>query len=1232
MADNKCKVVEEEEVLNDDDVKATNLHYDEIDKSFADVSFSVKLQKVDRAIGNFVNRAVNATMNIADLGRQGTLNEAKVKKYLDKAFATEEKQKKEQALIVTKIMSNIRMNPDFKALAEDIIFDVTAKMNFDELRALGRPVDIDPFTKLPNLYQLPMEELRIIYNYLAPAFDVDKDGNARGLMKGNIAFEFALPKSVLRSAVSKKVMEFKEQIYKFPMYLNRAMSTYNGPIDVPSHLEAQLTHPDTDIPQVDGIRRNKAGLKDIYDNLMTTMQAFLKGQGMIHEDIHLHQLVTDIMLGKAFIRTDEEGFGKVYSFVNEVPVGVYESSGDTKFQWKGKKFDKKVLEKLREENPEFSMTDYVVPYQITYEKNTKFGETETVTLPQVDFGMNKIKTGTSTMLIATAFDSTLQHIDTILEEVGLDNQNSLNNLQQQYDSIVKRFKKDKIDFPETLFGEIQNELETFKDQQKLIEDAIYERNQNRLKNKVQNISERYALEDGTIIKGNFVKRYYPRMYYNHNLGEAITGALENIDNEISLLKIAILPTDSPTAQEAKLRNTRIERLSSLLKAKSNLQQALSRYTEQDGSAYKDDDIPDAIRPYEKHFKSVSGYIPYKYVRKDSSVVFDMIARTKRNIVRGETLMKMLEAYADVDDAGYRNYLVNQYRKAFGSINAEGSFLGMRFSMKDLSRLTGGKVNDRSMRKFVLGMKSLHTFSSLGGWLTGPLNMAAMVNKFMEVGYDSTLTGFIDMQLEENQALIVQSGILSFEDVVETHVIQYGNPEEQKSFNKLKKKYEKAINSKDPDVTQAEKNLAKGLLKIIEKNNSKWTQVTRSMANWVITGKLRSVPGESPSRSIGKFLLNLRQYVSMSLTEKLVRGTSFMIGVNHAIASGAATDKSDPIAIKWGQEMVNQLDFTLGAEGVGDMFGNDIMQWFHHIRVWSTQRMSYGYHAYKRMYLANYGYTPKDFSGTQNIKAGYGFLKALLTQAMGSGAKVAGPAIGALYGATAIAGAPAATVGTLATVGGALGYLTVKGIHSLTNIRERNKAMRIANPNKAKGAQMLLMHGFTSALYDLILFNIDMDWAKLGATAQGVKTLKNFMFKSNVNKVGPALTSPLLRATFMSTYMLYKALSDEEEVETHDWVKLFGSAAGLGAMFVAYSLLDIFFDSNGMRNRKYHTQLDWGKQAFNISPLNIRSLPGFVNTENIYKSAQFTKKYYDAFGIDILPGPIVPPTSMPKKIK
>ena len=123
------------------------------------------------------------------------------------------------------------------------------------------------------------------------------------------------------------------------------------------------------------------------------------------------------------------------------------------------------------------------------------------------------------------------------------------------------------------------------------------------------------------------------------------------------------------------------------------------------------------------------------------------------------------------------------------------------------------------------MRSLQTFQVLGGWSSGFGQLTSMVNKMMELGYDATITAYQDSQLTENKALIVKSGILSFEDMKQTHLLMEGNSAEVKRVQELKKKYKQELES---GKIQA---FSKALLRTLEKNNSVWAEVPRSLANY-----------------------------------------------------------------------------------------------------------------------------------------------------------------------------------------------------------------------------------------------------------------------------------------------------------------------------------------------------------------------------------------------------------------
>jgi len=1179
---NKCSSAEQIDTEFDDIKKNQDAYNQSIKEGFANPDELDGFEKFDQALTDFnnsvSNKVASAGVKIYELDKT-TLNEKKVKKLLDKAMSYTESEKKEQAMMVTKLLSQIRHDSDFKAIAEDKILEQTKIIDFDGLRKNGYQINIDSITGLPNLYQIPLTSLRTIYNDLIPAMNVNEEGRVLGLMDNNIAFEWFLPKNVLRSAKKASILRFKNKLYKYPNEINRIVSSYESPIDIDVRAEKSLVHPGTDIPVINNLRRTQVGLTGILETFDASGYKRFKQSDMVGNTRQMYKLLGDLMLGKAFIRIDKEGYGKVYKFNNEVPKGRYDT-GDTQFDWTGKDFTNEELESINQKNPKFTHRSYVEEYSFEGFK---------------PIALNELAVSEEGYDYANTIDASLQAIDNIFKEIGLDMQDGFDKVQKRFDRIIKDFKSKNIEMPKEIFGELEKDIINIKDQA----NELNQQNQIlRLREKTQ-FTDTYALKDGTEIIGRRFYRYFPRMYFNHNLGDALITALDKINRDLENLEVAIYPNPTPTKETEKRRYKSIERYQDLLKAKVHLQGALDRYRESDGQLYKDDDLPDVLRPFEKHFKALSHYIPFEYVRTDKQVYGDYVRRMTNNLVRSQLMLDMLEAYGDAPTKSFQNYVVNQYRKAFGSINSEGSFMGKRFDMNDLAKMVPGFDGDR-LRKYVNTSRSLQTFNVLGGWLSGPSQLASMVNKYMSVGYDVAMEAWVDSQFEVNQKLMLKAGIMSFNDMIENHYLMQGNPDEIESYKKVQKKY------KDKIARGDNVDLAKEVLRLVKRKNTAWANRARTLANYAISGEMKFTPDDNNLVKVGKLVLSLRKnLLPMTVTERIVRSTSFMIGVNQAINSGAAKDINDPVAVDWGVRFVQDLDFMLGAEGVGDMFGNDIMQWFNHMSVWRIQRMSWGKDVYKNAFMSKYAQTDLNRI-SKSSKASWEFIKALLVTMMGSGATIGGPLAGITAGATV-----GGVIG--GGIGGAIGYATAKGMHSMSDFKERQRVLRLANPNLAGGAQMFLFHGLMSALYDFVLFNADLNFGTMGAIGQMLRTGKNFAFASQSYKAGTAFTSPLFRVGFAAAHLLYKALSDDDEVQSDDWVKMFGATFGIGAMQLVYGAMAILEDNNSLVKGSYDRNKDYERLFWNLNIPKI--LPGQMSdSRKLRESYQKNRQKLDRYGI------------------
>ncbi len=1186
--DSKCNALESATQAYADDQKAREINDRIASDSIANPYIDDTYEAYERGIQNRVRSISGKIKTIADIGKY-KFDQAKLDQIAKKAFG-DNSVKIEKAKLITHLKSAARHDPDFHDSLNELTLEQSAKVDYIGLRQAGQQVDIDPLTNLPNLYQLPVSVVRNIYRKAAPLMDFDDNGKAHGLIDSNLAFEFRLPKFVLASAGKSTVNKFKRNLAKFPNTINRRKSSFTGPIDIPFNQEKQLVHQGTNIPIHRGLLRSQAGLRKIYDSINSMTGGILKREGMIESNRQLWELVTDIQFGKAVFRVDKEGYGQVYKFAgSKVPVTnkngrfkTYEN-GDIVYRWKGINYDNTRLSEIQEKNPKFSHTTFLRPYQFTSDDGR----------PLKPLNLNQPQVGELGQDHLQAFDSALQHLDVILSEVGDEMIEVHTREKKRFKKSIDLMKSKGIKIEKSVFGELAILIENAAND---AQDVITFQ-ETKKKGNIQE-RDRYALEDGTEILGTSYDKYFPTKFFNADLGENIILALEKIEDDLTLLNYAVEPSDNPTEESEKLRDIAIERQARLLRAKKHLLEAKEAFINGEGSLYKDDDVPDIFRPFEKHFKTPTNFIPYEARRKDKNLVEDYISSVVRNMVKIELMNDALEAYIDVDSPTYRNYILNQFRKAFGSLQAEGSALGFRFSVQDLSDAMGFADGGESIRKVVNGMRSYQTFSTLGGWLSGMNNMSALVNKAMEVGIDQFVEALQDMQLAENQKLLVKSGIFSFEDMIENHMIQYGNPEEQRRYKQLVKKYKADIKAGN-DVA-----FNKALLKMLKTTNKPWARVTREMANWAISGEFQINEDDSPLMKGTKTVLNLRRFVSMSLTERIVRGTSFMIGVNQAIASGAAKDKNDPVAQEWGLKFVQNLDFSLGPEGVGDNFGNDIMQYFMQVRVWGVQKSSYDLHSLKDYMMANYSLDEDISKASRSVQASYDFIKALSITAFGSGLKVGGPLYGLLAGFQ-LGGGSLIT----SAVGGTAAYLGVKGMHAVTGIKERQKGLRLTNPESAKGSQMLLFHGFFSAFYGALIFAGNLNFGHVGvAGAIASKILENTAFKSGFNRVGPSFTSPLYSTAVAAILLLFKAMDDEQEVDTYDFAKLLGSYAGVGMMQIFYALVDLFHDENDIVRRK-NMFFKEGSLSLNLNFPNVVPWFNGSDVKEAYDRTKATRKIF-----------------------
>tara|TARA_R110002051_G_scaffold125288_3_gene198699 strand:+ start:18113 stop:21691 length:3579 start_codon:yes stop_codon:yes gene_type:complete len=1155
----KCKDINDTLLGLEEEIQNLDMYIDEVRDQTADPTITPRHEQFDQAVKSKAQTIKNRKTrmdNPNDVMKDSDINTIVNKQF--KNIKIEGGTETERVTLVHQLSTLMNNDSDFNATANEVIRDKIKSLPFEELREAGIPIVFDQLSGNPNLYTVPLRSIRIIYSELAPYMDVDEDGKARGLIDSALAFEFYLPKNVLKSAATATAIKFKHSLYRWRNKVNAYVASYSGPINIDPRLEKELTHPETGLPMINQLRRSKAGYKDIFNILSTSLYRRLRvgrnqdGISQISNHKEMFQVITDLMQGKAFIIDSGPDFGKVFMFDKELPRGAWESTGDVKHAWSGYEFteaEKAEIEKKT--GKDFNQSHYVVPYMTNKTKKNKDG---------VHLNLNEKLAGDQGENLAGLVDSTLIHLSNILTEVGSDSQDALFETQEKWQKLMAEFKERGIEMPKEVFG----------DYVQLNEDIIAMESQvGKIKGSVQ-YRKQVTKKDGETIEVTLYRRYYPTLYYSHSIGAALNSGIENIDIELSGLRFRSLPNPQATPEQQKIIDSAIDRRIELTKAKRHLEMSLERFKDSDNILDEEDKTPVALRPFFKHFKAVSHFIPYKYRRNDEGVVEAYVNRVSRVIVKTEVLMDMLDVYKDVDSPSYRNYLVNQYRKAFGDRNAEGSFGGIRFTMEELSKFIPG-LSGESLAKFFKFLRAASVFNNLSSMTTGIANMAAHVNKIFEVGANQFSDAYAESFIEENQRSIIKSGILSFQDVIENHIMINGNQDEKISYKLQEKKWKKVLKE---GGSISDKQKAIDILSLMKKNHNPIMHNVRGLANWAISGEI-SINRDDPEKlKLFKKVINLKKHISMSKSEKSVRATSYQMGVNKA-QEGWGVDADDPIAVDMGIRFVEELDFSLGPEGVGDMFGNEIMQWLMHIRVWSVQRMSYGKDAMQNAFKSVRPYpNEKKFvdSFKGNSKASWEFVKALTTTMMGSGLSMSAPIVAGLAGGV--------SGGVLGGIGGAVaGYAGSEVVQKITGAKERQKALRFQNADMAKATQMFLFHGTFALMYDFIIFNANLNF---GVYAGMVALVKKIGWRTSAHKFGPSFAAPELRFAFMSIAMLFKGLKDDDELEKHDLVKLVGSVGGIGYMQIMYLFMSFFDDQNAIIKGSYEKKKDYHRSLMDLN--------------------------------------------------
>ena len=1111
-------IKEDEEQIKSDDSDIVGLRSSEDPKeqkfyqSLQDTSTSL-LDKEDRG-GQFNNNPELFSLNMD-----------KVQSLLDKAYGKSgNRQDKERMMMLVQLQGLINSDPDIKELVISKLKNFQS-MDYKTLADVGRPVRFSPITNAPILSSLPLRVIRPIYADVMRVQNFGQRntpnyGKVLGRYRSLLAMEFMLPMNFINETIkaSPAVRKFIEKLPEKNSEINKNVNQYLEKRVSEKSGRDLLIHPVYKVPLNPEMARHNVGIKGILDHFKKmTNYLNINGKNML-TDRDMQVLVKDMMTGRAVIRQDPGHVGEIWSYNREAPIGTYEN-GDTMFDWVGEDLTQEEQEKNK-----IPKGHVLVPYKSSNKKHIVVGDP-------------KLKNND----VASEFDATFHSLDLIFMEVFEQLENIVENQNKRKLKIIKKISNSGIKLPDSVMG-IMKDYDSMTDE--VVGQVIRQKSKFEMfKKHPDNVRRGYEEfdKDGNKVMVRKFRRFFPRQYFMASLPSVYLSVIDKLEKEIETLKVEYGIT------REKADHKKIIDYSKII---YDLQKAYDLWDQPDALYDQEHEASFVFNSVQKHFKKVTHLIPDKYIRSDNDVYKDYLKHVFGFATRVDKMYDMLEAVAETPDPAIQNYLINQYRKSYGMLDSEGSLLGMRFTTRELGTSLG--INPNKVKRFFQTLKNYNVFNFLSSWSSGLVNLTDMIKKVHEAGWNSWWPATQRFQTEEMQQLMLRRGILSFEDVIENHLLLHDDSGQRAAYEREIQEVKEMIAKANINKEEKKAELYKGLLLKVEQT----PQITmlRRLADWAITGKYPKYYKDGVLKTAIKSVANLKEKVSIGTTERWLRGVSFTIGYTKAEEAG----HDEATAVKYGVDFMNRTDHHLGSEAVGDMMGNELMQFLNHVRVWHTQSTSFDWQNMKDAWASVRPMQDQEkWNETlaNNTTAAYTFAKEIMQVFLPVGASVGGGfALGGPLGGI---------------VGGVAGY---KFLEKTTSLKERRKLKRGVDPAMTRFSQRLLLSGLLGSFYELIVFGDA--WRGMSEVGAFLQTAKVVGYRTGGHKIGSSMSSSLMRTAIALAILGNKWKSDDEEIEPYDFVRLFGSFAGIGYMMILDVILSAAYDTDRISRGRVRRREDY----------------------------------------------------------
>ena len=895
--------------------------------------------------------------------KDSPLNENDIRKAIKKEYGKIDERK----VLATKFMALLEVHPALEEMMDDFLSQqVTAMEGKGEVKFGEHPLTRE---RTLDIASLPIAVIRNATNELQSVIRQgygEKVG--KGFLKGilgPIDLQLTTPRKMTRKESTGAIFNMRKEIRDFPLKQANQMAKFSGP----DHEKKQFVKLKGEQQKVRNYgMENVLNAIDALSTDPSLSKLNLPNSRRILQDMFAWYNVRDDMYNKE----DDEKGNRRLKIAEDGTMTIatkYKAAYDDKgnlIQWDNPD------EGLQSRSAKFQFTDYV-PVEDYYKD---------LTVPITPAMLRKFKHQ------ADRYEQLHKNVWNYLStEFGKSEKELYNELKSlvpkdwsDEDVTALFFKEDPRDFTKKRYDSEGNLSEVIswadlnEEQQKLI--ALIHKHATRynvLKPFIFNArNEQESPSEGRIS--------FPIIYNQMKFSFLWDDMIEDYDSELKDIELELKNPNLINPQTSADKQLKFK-----LKQKKKI--LLSTIKRSKWIRDRKDDYPIdlatgtylALGDDSKHVKHISNQFNILEGRTDPGTYFAYLRHNIAQLERNRLSLSLIQNLKRARSEPVQNYILNLYKVALYQPDAASGFSWLKLDSDSVSR-TFGKVGiqisaakiDRKARQVL----SYISGNLLRGWGTATQNYTAVVQKYIDVGMERVIEAYDIMEKggKDLERIIGLSGVVDFREFFSKSLtddaVNLGgeNKDIMKMTNVMIKYWQDAEGKteKQKRILQErmEKQLGRAINSIVEPERLKKrrkiqrdihrTNMLRKWVNYAINKEYEAAPYvKNKFMKAGMSLVETwaafqkTHAPTMGKTEQSLRALSFIIGVRAAMRKGYIPDKNiaelspeelkDAIAI--GVDYVEQMDFGLSRQDLGEIGHSNIGAFFTQFKVWSMQKFS-----------------------------------------------------------------------------------------------------------------------------------------------------------------------------------------------------------------------------------------------------------------------------------------------------